>query len=134
MKYDTNYFIKKLEAIPEDRWCIFQIVNSMKQHCAVGHCSEFGETSALRHLFATNLKMEVTTVNDYKEIYLQPHPKQRILAALYDIKSLEAVKEAEQIIKDKPESHNERMDYEDRQSELTECTREDFAINWREGK
>lgn len=35
---DTQYFIDKFEAIPEEKWCIGSLCNIVGQSCANGHC------------------------------------------------------------------------------------------------
>ena len=93
MKYDVDYFINKFEAIPEEQWCTgaFSLCdeNENTQHCALGHCgygvgTKTVEGEALISLFEPEL---LPMINDDRSIeYSQSTPKQRILAALYDIK------------------------------------------------
>ncbi len=115
--YDVNYFIKKFEAIPEDKWCtgacnkiiktvkrkkvllIFnkEEINTIDTYCAIGHCGARNgksitsnkEVYALLHL-KNHLSIgcfPVTEINDrYYPQYKQATPKQRVLAALYDVK------------------------------------------------
>ena len=116
MNYDVNYFIKKFEAIPEGKWLVRSQGNN-GNHCAVGHCKnvmgQYGnsgmmiedqfsyspEAVALAKLFYDAkivgvtfdyLGWNVADVNngDHPD-YQQPTPKQRILAALYDIKNMQ---------------------------------------------
>lgn len=109
--YDLDYFIKKFEAIPEDRW------NDHTQYdehnstcCAFGHCAtdleemngaETPEGRALGNIFreagfTTWNNLWVTDVNNGRsDKYKQQTPKQRMLAALKDIKQLLAAREAE---------------------------------------
>lgn len=107
MKYNVDFFINKFEAIPEDLWCT-GLYTKGEKHCAVGHCGgnssvKSEEADFLHDMFRIKLILFIVDVNDgLCEQYPQPHPKQRILAALYDIKSLEAVKEAETIIQTHP--------------------------------
>lgn len=111
--YNVDYFIKKFEAIPEERWCT-TFFNLGDRSCANGHCGVMGTTmsqnstdesralqSVLSALFLT-LKTayekyiittpvlhseEAARINDgIVAEYQQKTPKQRILAALYDIK------------------------------------------------
>jgi hypothetical protein len=103
MIYDVDYFINKFEAIPEEKW-ITLAFGSAGAHCALGHCGcdedENGtrlhtiESAALENLFLQNVKVSVMNVNDYTgpdfRLYQQPTPKQRILAALYDIKKMQS--------------------------------------------
>lgn len=91
--YDCDYFIKKFEAIPEDNWWVgdFRNMGNHCQFCALGHCgmtyhNSTKESDALDELFGDAV---VPEINDGENpAYQQPTPKQRILAALYDIKKL----------------------------------------------
>lgn len=114
--YTVDYFIKKFEAIPEDRWTTCELHMDDKK-CVAGHCgitevnlrcSEGGSSevfvgrsqavimaTALANILApltmyTNKYEIIWNLNDgfYIE-YQQPTPKQRILAALYDIKAMQ---------------------------------------------
>lgn len=109
--YDVHYFIKKFEAIPEELWCQGQFVDDNK-NCAAGHCGARNDTyrdslpleaKALGSLFASSGLSAFSKSNTYKNDplyyavahindgmareYQQPTPKQRILAALYDIRA-----------------------------------------------
>lgn len=101
-KFTVDYFIDKFSKIPEENWCtgMFTIGSA---HCAYGHCGLGWDTSfteesvALADLF---IKIRATIINvndaiDYNP-YQQPTPKQRILAALYDIKKMQEPKEEKQ--------------------------------------
>lgn len=90
--YTVDYFIKKFEAIPESKWCINQLINTSGQRCALGHCGgvnlKIGEipyNDEIGNLVIT-LYDVVSINNGENPEYQQPTPKQRILAALYDIK------------------------------------------------
>lgn len=105
MKYDVKYFIKKFEAIPEDKWTQNSYVLGSKM-CALGHCGTFSmdwteEATALNYLFADTF-LNVPNINDengyngvthtlISENELLPvkqlgdTPKERILNALYII-------------------------------------------------
>ena len=88
--YDKNYFIKKFEAIPEDRWTTDDYMDDAGRCCAFGHCG-------VRHLKPTPYSEEADSlasllqhctaaINDGQDDrYKQPTPKQRILAALRDV-------------------------------------------------
>jgi hypothetical protein len=108
--YTVDYFIKKFEAIPEEDW------NDNATACAYTHCGQYGhgyknECPALSELFKKihykskcqqhrdaigenyhGWSYMVVSINDgltsNDTPYQQPTPKQRILAALYDIKKL----------------------------------------------
>jgi len=120
MIYNLDYFIDKFEKIPEEMWCIGTPERDGKR-CAAGFCGfvfgtgERGASAELLslHFLLSTLKLTtpdstrsysipffntVTMINDgYIFEYPQPTPKQRILAALYDLKANEAVKEAQTI-------------------------------------
>lgn len=91
--YTVDYFIDKFEKIPEENWLengCFQDGNG--RFCALGHCAlrpwsrVTSEAVALNRLFV-KIYSSVVNINDGKcSKYLQPTPKQRILAALHDIK------------------------------------------------
>lgn len=118
MQYTVDYFIQKFEAIPEGEWCTREFISGNKR-CARGHCyislkthteiRHYSETShpiaaedsALLKLF-NSIGESAATVNngDYfgdDGKYNQPTPKQRILAALYDIKKMQEPKVKEVI-------------------------------------
>lgn len=112
--YNVDYFIKKFEAIPEEKWCTGSWKNG-ESCCANGHCgvmqsiSPTNESESLKNIFSvmkvtevgTNMKIEETKhgigysyvavkINDgLTKEYQQLTPKQRILAALYDIKKMQ---------------------------------------------
>lgn len=94
MTYDVDYFIEKFEAIPEESWCTEEFEKD-GACCAFGHCGtrDFKSTIEaieLAHLFSNLDDIYVVCVNDGSEpMYSQPTPKQRILAALHDIKKLQ---------------------------------------------
>lgn len=91
--YDADYFIYKFKAIPEGEWCKGKFKYSNK-FCALGHCGArtgyvkgIPEADALSDLFEKNICEELVEINDGTSgEYLQKSPKQRILAALRDIK------------------------------------------------
>lgn len=109
MKYNADYFINRFTSIPEDFW-IIENQDYNGKHCALGHCNRNkGQDAALMEVFKV-LSVTVTKrshTNSYKPDtkttrfdtvtcinnghcleYKQATPKQRILAALYDIKKL----------------------------------------------
>lgn len=91
MNYDVDYFLNKFEAIPEEKWK----TNSWKDSgdgrmCAHGHCGR-GKDALSQESLSLNriLGFKVIAINDgWDERYQQPTPKQRILAALMDIKAM----------------------------------------------
>lgn len=92
MNYDVNYFIKKFEAIPEDEWCVGHFINpdNQKQRCVIGHCGGSEKCTTIEEMSLSKLlgRGETFDINDDNNPnYHQPTPKQRILAALYDIKN-----------------------------------------------
>lgn len=96
--YDVNYFIKKFEAIPEEN-IIANVYGTMERGCAMGLCQRNGkEHLALYDLFNENIghtddvTSAVTVNNGNHPCYQQPTPKQRILAALNDIKKMQEPK------------------------------------------
>jgi len=87
-KYTVNYFIEKFNQIPEEEWCVGTITNYQNQKCAVGHCDSYTKACQLTKLFLQELNTKPTIVNDGRHnTYTQKTPKQRILAALIDIKN-----------------------------------------------
>lgn len=114
--YNVNYFIKKFEAIPEELW-IAGHLHWEDKSCANGHCgmknysAPTEESMALREVFKSLQVTPLSTscyeheihgskyyslialnINDgHVKEYQQPTPKQRILAALYDIKKMQDI-------------------------------------------
>ena len=92
--YNADYFIAKFEAIPEEKWTTLTYHEGDKS-CALGHCGRTiggctQESRALGDLFEKH-GLWVPDVNDGCDSrYPQPTPKQRILAALRDIKAKES--------------------------------------------
>lgn len=115
MTYSVDYFIEKFEAIPEDKWCVGSL-HSNGRSCALGHCGmtadpevePFGimffnwsdEGMALTKLL-DKLGLKPWEINDYMPFmkdayrYIQKTPKQRILAALNDVKKMQDGQPAE---------------------------------------
>lgn len=95
MQYDVDYFIRKFEAIPEEMWCTHLRYGGGGTHCALGHI-EASSTNSGKEEFEFKMLMQgnqtsltVVRINNGDDgRYQQPTPKQRILAALYDIKKL----------------------------------------------
>lgn len=109
MKYDVDYFIAKFEAIDNENW-IERELGSFSNHCTYGHCgiridSDVPTNEAVflsvlvdRYIkkydftdyIFENLSWSVVDINDGNHpSYTQSTPKQRILAALYDIREKE---------------------------------------------
>jgi len=88
--YDVNYFIKKFEAIPEDKWTTGRFALG-GQCCALGHCgerlrAETEESRALDRVVGEH-GFVVITINDGSDLrFNQPTPKKRILAVLQYVK------------------------------------------------
>ena len=111
MNYNVDYFIRKFEAIPEEMFCVKTRSNGY-QRCALGWCypnheaawqsqitnraDDSIEDKAIVKMFYSAFKLGVGGVNNgiYPE-YQQPTPKQRILAALYDIKKMQQPQHAD---------------------------------------
>lgn len=113
MIYDVDYFINKFKAIPEFLWITGTIGNVGGPRCANGHCmgSNHGdytdESAALHNVFSAivvhddngestwkwdtepGYSYTADRINNGQTLkYRQPTPKQRILAALSDIKKM----------------------------------------------
>lgn len=103
-KYTVDYFIKKLSAIPDDKWRDDGHLGLLEEKkCAIGHCggrSSVGygsvEALALNRMIRSHLDLHAYEVNDASEdcggTYsgaekLGKTPKARILAALELIKA-----------------------------------------------
>ena len=85
MIYNVNYFIKKFEAIPEDQWTTGSFRDEHGRKCALGHCLTLHEEQAA---LISLLRYTTSEINDgERDRYQQPTPKQRILAALNDVKN-----------------------------------------------
>lgn len=93
-KHLAKMFIKKFEAIPEERWCLDTVDNGRGAHCAIGHLNgrffngnkwDSEEANQL-----SNLIEHPVGINNYNYggKYPQPTPKLRILAALRDVLAL----------------------------------------------
>lgn len=118
MDYNVDYFIKMFSAIPENLWCIRTTLNDKGQRCAYGHTRQMGVVNEFENLdikYRDRLKLtwignayKQQTVfadinNGYYAEYQQLTPKQRILAALHDIKKMEdmqSISEYKDITKD----------------------------------
>jgi hypothetical protein len=106
MKYDVAFFIEKFEKIPEYKWTVNEFERDGKC-CAQGHCGvdlfnccEIFMASSSKDLPESwkegyyllkvfeKAPLPVWEINNKKsDVYPQPTPKQRVLAALYDIKA-----------------------------------------------
>lgn len=112
--YTIDYFIEKFQDIPEDEWSDETLLNSYDQRCAQGHCMRKIEITAMLKSFyilntndyicklrSFNSELEalnnifgededgliIAKINNgYHNKYQQSTPKQRVLAALYDLK------------------------------------------------
>lgn len=115
--FTLDYFIEKFKSIPDNRWNVGHQIGSDGTHCALGHCGEsFGtEQVALSDVLesiyvkvikkVTNNNYDVGDIfnnscfdkvaainNGETEQYQQSTPKERILAALYDVKKMQQPK------------------------------------------
>lgn len=105
--YDVDYFIKKFEAIPNDQWATCSYITPLAC-CALGHCGstsdydDTDESAALKKIFSSMGLYSIQYINDktnprdnkyavagIEKYFIYPTPKQRILAALYDIKNIQ---------------------------------------------
>lgn len=114
--YDVDYFIQKFKAIPEEKWMTDDLGYPETPRCANGHFCDgrmytpiMGElrkvflplinkiTCIKWHITDNYLNPDKDEHRNYSRIaeqinngntveYQQPTPKQRVLAALYDIK------------------------------------------------
>lgn len=98
-----DYFIEKFSAIPEEEWVTGVCENSRGNKCALGHCGvdildslnqeAMALTSILRSISPSSIEWEiVVNINDgigrnHNDITT---PKQRILTALQQAKSLQS--------------------------------------------
>lgn len=97
VKWDTDYFIKKFSAIPDELW-ITGVLFKEGACCALGHCG-WGrvteafprEADALITLVRNaGIRGNVADLNDgMHPDFTQPTPKARILAALEVVKQEE---------------------------------------------
>lgn len=110
MNYNVDYFINKFKTIPEHKWIKGNFERN-GNYCANGYCGVTNanyktppdEAMALAKIlqplrteswsaFGADVPIFSVTVNindGFAPDYPQPTPKQRILAALYDIKKLQ---------------------------------------------
>jgi|SRR6185369_2141332 len=109
MNYDIDYFIRKFEAIPEEKWIEGAQIDQQGNSCALGWCmtdqkrerlikngiysdgvmgSWDGHTTEEGSvLWEHILPLKVALINNGNDPnYTQSTPKQRILAALRDAK------------------------------------------------
>lgn len=99
--YDVDYFLDKFSRIPEEMWCVGSLQNDDGARCALGHtinCKNVytalhggtvhqPELMAFREIF---FHLGVVGINNgFDPNYQQPTPKQRILAALKDVKAMQ---------------------------------------------
>lgn len=116
--YDVDYFINKFQSIPEELWLVRKFSDGDKG-CVNNHCLRNGddEFHALSKIFNSNANLFNTTDNyglskcDFviqqcvnngdDSNYQQPTAKQRILAALHDIKKLQQPEKSETIVIEK---------------------------------
>lgn len=117
--YDVDYFIKKFELTRESDWVVGMQFD-MGKHCALGHCMKQEEKDRLKYSsFKNTFNVEwgsetsegmalsgifggpdlVARINNgYNESYPQLTPKQRVLAALYDLKAKQQSEIKERIV------------------------------------
>lgn len=89
MKYNVDYFIKKFEAIPKNKWCTDVFYDYESRYCAAGHCGQtrFKVTDESRALSKIFGHFAVSDINDgITTSFKGKHPRTRILNALKQIK------------------------------------------------
>lgn len=92
MTYDVDHFISKFEKTKEEEWWTEDFTDGSGRYCALGHCGQTNlqdteEGEALNDI----LSYQADEINDGLDPrYPQPTPRQRILAALRDIKEKKA--------------------------------------------
>lgn len=114
--YTVDYFIKKFEAIPENLWCVMSRAKD-NQRCALGWCYPTSEEAKASQLWNySQTSQEEKELNAFIRLinpswaaggvnngiypqYSQPTPKQRILAALNDIKAMQEKEQKPERIK-----------------------------------
>jgi hypothetical protein len=91
-EYDVDFFIRKFEAIPDEKWCVGNYVRPDGRRCAYGHCGassghEIADNKECRAL-GQILSGQVEEINNgnYED---RTGPRARILAALQDVKAKE---------------------------------------------
>lgn len=123
MEYTVDYFIEKFKNIPEQYWAS-GVFNKDKAFCAQGHCMGYAGIDAISALKGIKTKPEVAKMfpewnalielfrpfnapdrigvalinNGDHPDYKQDTPKQRILAALQDIKGKQVKPVLQEII------------------------------------
>lgn len=121
MTYNVDYFIKKFEAIPEDQWTTGERHGSNGTHCAHGWCdlnelsmpylnTYSNEEKSLVKVFTPIMKGTgcAKINNGFHPNYQQPTPKQRILAALYDIKKMQQPEKVKTVYVSVPQTITEQ--------------------------
>lgn len=95
MNYDADYFIDMFKSIPASNWTIASVYDYAGRRCALGHCLMYCYFENGKHVFQETrqsyalrkLLRDVEEINDgAHQKYRQNTPKNRILAALGDIK------------------------------------------------
>ena len=103
--YTVDYFIKKFEAIPEAKWLVMSRSDGYAR-CAYGWCyathkeaketeeglGKISDEEVALTVLVRSLNSEFAAGginNGIYSRYQQPTPKQRILAALYDVKRMQ---------------------------------------------
>ena len=99
MKYNVDYFISKFERLPANKFCVSEYKKRGGHRCALGWLGDTGgsyvseEIESFMELFNI-ICTYPSFVNDNKHgSYKQRTIKGRILAALYDIKDKQLVKD-----------------------------------------
>lgn len=87
--YTVDYFIAKFEAIPDQLWAVRNLGTEGGPRCALGHCALGNDITKESCGLISLLPNAMNINNGDDHSYPQPSPKQRILAALYDIKRMQ---------------------------------------------
>ena len=93
MKYDIDYFIKKFEAIPEEKWHTKHFRNKEgDKFCALGHCNQrlaSKHTEESQALYSIDER--IALINDGKNLFkrIGKTPKERVINHLKKLKSLD---------------------------------------------
>ena len=91
--HTVDHFIKKFEAIPEYMWTTCALGHEGGPRCALGHTLDgMNNTEETSSLVGVIGGVVVRINNGDDKRYQQSTPKQRVLAALHDIKALEVPK------------------------------------------
>ncbi len=91
-RFNATFYIKKFRDIPEDEWTTGAF-HKDGMSCALGHLGapkkNHKEVMGIIRLFEKYLGVKPAAVNDWQDLRFQePGPKNRIMAALNQIKAI----------------------------------------------